>query len=76
MMTILLTVVVLAGAMTAMAIGVLMGRPRLPHGCSGGKHPAGPDGESLRCDTCTCDDPGQSGNECELKNEQRDAVST
>lgn len=48
---ILITVAVMALAMTGMAVGVLFSNKCLRGSC-GGPEVFGPDGESLSCDTC------------------------
>jgi hypothetical protein len=48
---ILLSIVVIAGVMAAMAIGVML-RGRCLRGSCGGLDAVGPDGEPLACATC------------------------
>jgi hypothetical protein len=48
---VLITVAVMALAMVGMAVGVLFSNKCLRGSC-GGPEILGPDGESLRCDTC------------------------
>jgi len=52
---VILTIVVFAIAMTCLAIGVIVRGRSLQGHCGGGTKPLGPNGESLSCHDCTCE---------------------